>query len=224
VKALVIEDDAAVAKITRRLLMEDGFLADIAATGNEGQTLAFVGEYDLIILDLGLPDLPGIAIVQALRRAARATPILVLTGSADSETTVRALDAGADDYVTKPIGIKEFGARVRALVRRGGAQRTEGITLANVVLNRLSRQLMIDGAELRVTAKEFALIEHLMLHASEVVSRTGLLDKVWETNFDSGTNVVDVTVSRLRKKLKDAGARIQIDSRRGMGFVLSEQL
>ncbi len=222
-KALVIEDDHHLAMITRRMLEQAGFIVDTAPSAEEGQTLAFVGDYDAIVLDLGLPDRNGVTVVQALRRRGSDVPILVLTGSLDSETTVRALDAGADDYLTKPIRMEEFAARVRALVRRGGAQRTESLAMGNVVLNRLSRQLMVSGSELRLTAKEFLLLEHLMLNAAELVSRTKLLDKVWETNFDPGTNVVDVNVSRLRKKLRDANAGLIIESRRGMGFMLSAQ-
>ncbi len=222
-KALVIEDDPHLAMITRRMLEQAGFVVDTAASAEEGQTLAFVGDYDAIVLDLGLPDRNGVTVVQALRRDGNSVPILILTGSLDSETTVRALDAGADDYLTKPIRMEEFAARVRALVRRGGAQRTESLAMGNVVLNRLSRQLMVSGSELRLTAKEFLLLEHLMLHANELISRTALLEKVWETNFDPGTNVVDVNVSRLRKKLRDANAGLLIESRRGMGFMLSAQ-
>lgn len=219
-KALVIEDDASVAVAISRTLERAGVLVDVAATGNEGQTLAFVGNYDVIILDLGLPDKNGIMVIQALRRDGATTPILVLTGSGDSETTVRALDAGADEYLTKPFKPEEFNARIRALVRRGGAHRSESLALSNLVLNRLTRQLLVDGVEMRLTAKEFLLLEHLVLHANEVVSRTSLLEKVWDTNFDPGTNVVDVGVSRVRKKLRAAGADVHIESRRGMGFIL----
>jgi DNA-binding response OmpR family regulator len=220
-KALVIEDDPGVAVAISRTLERAGVLVDVAATANEGQTLAFVGNYDAIILDLGLPDKNGIMVIQALRRDGANTPILVLTGSGDSETTVRALDAGADEFLTKPFKPEEFNARVRALVRRGGASRSESLTVSNLVLNRLTRQLLVDGVEMRLTAKEFLLLEHLILHANEVVSRTSLLEKVWDTNFDPGTNVVDVGVSRVRKKLRAAGADVHIESRRGMGFMLA---
>ncbi|MBA3646334.1 MAG: response regulator transcription factor [Gemmatimonadaceae bacterium] len=220
-KALVVEDDHGLAMVTRRMLERAGFVVDVSVSAEEGQTMAFMVEYDLMVLDLGLPDRNGVTVVQALRRAGNNVPILVLTGSLDSETTVRALDAGADDYLTKPIKMEEFDARIRALVRRGGAQRTELLAMGNVVLNRLSRQLMVSGLELRLTAKEFLLLEHLMLNAAELVSRSKLLDKVWETNFDPGTNVVDVNVSRLRKKLRAANAGIHIESRRGMGFTIS---
>ncbi|MBA2689134.1 MAG: response regulator transcription factor [Gemmatimonadaceae bacterium] len=221
-KALVVEDDESVAQITKRMLEGDGFVVDLATNAQDGQTLAFVTDYDVIILDLGLPDGSGLQVIQALRRGARSTPIMVMTGSGDSETTVRALDTGADDYLSKPIKKDEFRARIRALLRRGGSQRTESLTTANLVLNRLSRQVLLDGKELRLSVKEFSLLEHLMTRVDEVVSRTQLLEKLWETDFDPGTNVVDVCVSRLRKKMREGGANVEIESRRGRGFILRE--
>lgn len=221
-KALVIEDDRSVAHITQLMLEEDGFVVDIAANAQEGQTLAFVNSYDLIIVDLGLPDGSGLQVIQALRREGKTVPVMVMTGYSDSESTVRALDTGADDYLAKPIKRAEFHARVRALIRRGGAQRTESLTLANLVMNRLSHQALIAGLEVRLTPKEYSLLEHLMCHVNEVVGRSDLLEKLWETDFDPGTNVIDVTVSRLRKKLQVAGAMVTIESRRGIGFLLRE--
>ena len=146
---------------------------------------------------------------------------MVLTGTVEGQTSVRALDAGADDYVTKPVAIDQLRARIRALVRRGGAQRTEKLALGNVILNRLSRQLFVNGNEVRLTAKELPLLEHLLLRAEQVVTRTELLERVWDMHFDPGSNVVDVNVTRIRKKLADAGAAVRIASRRGMGFVLT---
>ena len=127
------------ALLTKQVLEQEGFAVDHALTGNDAQTLAFVNEYDAIVLDLALPDRNGLTVLQALRKDGRTTPVIVLTGSKESQTTVRALDAGADDYVTKPIVVEEFRARMRALVRRGGAKRTEQLVLGNVVLNRLTR-------------------------------------------------------------------------------------
>jgi DNA-binding response OmpR family regulator len=135
--------------------------------------------------------------------------------------TVRSLDAGADDYVTKPLMVDEFRARVRALVRRGGARRTEQLTCGNVVLNRLSRQLFVGGTEVPLTAKELPLLEQLLLNMDAAVSRTELLERVWDMHFDPGSNVVDVNVARIRRKLSDAGADVIISAKRGVGFVLS---
>ena len=208
------------ALLTKQVLEQEGFAVDHALTGNDAQTLAFVNEYDAIVLDLALPDRNGLTVLQALRKDGRTTPVIVLTGSKESHSTERALDAGADDYVTKPIVIDEFRARMRALVRRGGAKRTEQLVLGNVVLNRLTRQVLVSGTECNLTAKEFQLLEHFLLNQGQVVTRSELLDKVWDMHFDPGSNVVDVHVTRLRKKLEGSKADIRIGAKRGQGFVL----
>jgi two-component system OmpR family response regulator len=209
------------ALLTKQVLEQEGFAVDHATTGNDAQTLAFVNDYDAIVLDLGLPDRNGLTVLQALRKDGKSTPVIVLTGANDSATTVRALDAGADDYLKKPIVIDEFRARMRALVRRGGATRSEQLAAANVVVNRLTRQVLVAGKECTLTAKEFQLLEHFIMHQGQVVTRAQLLEKVWDMHFDPGSNVVDVHVTRLRKKLEGAAANLKITARRGMGFVLT---
>jgi DNA-binding response OmpR family regulator len=208
------------ALLTQQVLEQEGFAVDVAGTGNEAETLAFVNDYDAIVLDLALPDRNGLTVLQALRKAGKTTPVIVLTGTKESATTVRALDTGADDYLTKPIVIEEFRARMRALVRRGGAKRTESITCGNVTVNRLTREIVVAGKACALTAKEFQLAEHFMMNRGAVVTRAELLEKVWDMHFDPGSNVVDVHVTRLRKKLAKAGADVKISSRRGIGFVL----
>jgi len=220
-KALLVEDDPTMALLTKQVLEQEGFAVDHAATGTEGETLALVNEYDAIILDLVLPDRNGLAVLQALRKEGRSTPVIVLTGAQDSATTVRALDAGADDYVTKPIVVDAFRARMRALVRRGGAKRTEQLAAGNILLNRLTREVLVEGKECALTAKEFQLLEHFLLNRGQVVTRTELLEKVWDMNFDPGSNVVDVHVTRLRKKLGGAGANVKINAKRGVGFIFA---
>jgi two-component system OmpR family response regulator len=220
-RALLVEDDPTMALLTKQVLEQEGFAVDHATTGNEAQTLAFVNEYDAIVLDLALPDRNGLTVLQALRKEGKTVPVLVLTGNTESVTTVRSLDAGADDYLKKPIVIDEFRARMRALVRRGGAKRTEQLACGNVVLNRLTRSVNVASKECSLTAKEFQLLEHFLLNQGHVVTRTELLEKVWDMHFDPGSNVVDVHVTRLRKKLEGAGADIKIAARRGQGFVLS---
>jgi DNA-binding response OmpR family regulator len=221
VRILVVDDDPTIRILVKHLLEEGGFAVDTAETGESGRVLAMVNEYDAIILDLHLPDGHGIPLVQALRRKSRDTPVLVLTGDTDKSALVMALDAGADDYITKPIDFDVFKARVRALVRRGGARRTEQLTVGNLVLNRLTREALVAGTPLHLTPRELSILEHFLLHAGEVVARTELLEKVMDMSFDPGTNVVDVNVTRLRKKLAGAGATVVITSRRGIGFVLS---
>lgn len=220
-RALLVEDDEAMALLVKQVLEQEGFAVDHVTTGNEAQTVAFVHEYDAIVLDLGLPDRNGLTVLQTLRKEGRTMPIIVLTASTDSASTVRALDAGADDYTTKPIVIEEFRARMRALVRRGGAKRTEQLASGNVVLNRLTRQVLVAGKECALTAKEFQLMEHFLLHRGQVVTRAELLEKVWDMHFDPGSNVVDVHVTRLRKKLEEAGADVKITAKRGIGFVVA---
>ena len=222
-RVLVVDDDSAMALLERRLLEEEGYAVDTAGDCESAKLLAMVNDYDAIVLDLMLPDGNSIPLIQQLRLKGKDTPIAVLTGTTDKSATVRALDAGADDYLTKPIVFDEFKARVRALVRRGGAKRTEQVTVGNVLLNRLTRDVLVGGTALRVTARELSLLEHLLLHAGEVVTRTDLLEKVFDLNFDPGTNVVDVTVGRLRRKLRDAGATLAINARRGIGFVLEPE-
>ncbi len=223
-RALVVDDDPTILLLVRRLLEEGGFAVDTANTGESGRVLAMVNEYDAIVLDLVLPDGNGIPLLQALRRDGRDTPVLVLTGTTGKSATVLALDAGADDYVTKPIDFDEFKARMRALVRRGGARRTEQVSVGNLVLNRLTRVVLIEGIPMHLTPRELSILEHFLLHAGEVVSRTELLEKVMDMTFDPGTNVVDVNVTRLRKKLSGAGATVMITSRRGLGFVLAAEV
>ena len=219
-RALIIEDEKSIARFLRRILEEEGFAVDVEESGERGQELAFIYDYDVIVLDLGLPDRPGAAIIQSLRQERRNTPVLVLTGSAGVDTMVRTLDLGADDFITKPVDREAFKARVRALMRRGGATRTEQIAVANVVLNRLTRQVLVDGKELRLGPKEHALLEHFMLARGAVVTRSELLEKVWDLHFDPGTNVIDVNIGRLRRRLADAGAKLSVTSRRAVGFVL----
>ena len=222
-RVLVVDDDSAMALLERRLLEEEGYTVDTAVDGESARLLAMVNDYDAIVLDLMLPDGNSIPLIQQLRLKGKDTPIAVLTGTTDKTATVRALDAGADDYLTKPIVFDEFKARLRALVRRGGAKRTEQVTVGNVLLNRLTRGVLVGGTVMRITARELSLLEHLLLHAGEVVTRTELLEKVFDLNFDPGTNVVDVTVGRLRRKLRDANATIAINARRGIGFVLEPE-
>jgi DNA-binding response OmpR family regulator len=221
VRALLVEDDPSSALLCSSVLEGDGFAVDVVGSAQEAMTCAMVTGYDVIVLDLGLPDGNGITVVQALRREGKTTPVMVLTGTTDRSTTVLALDAGADDYVSKPLMIDEFRARLRALIRRGGATRTEQLAFGNILLNRLSRQLYVNGAEVSLTAKELPLLEYLLLNGEKVISRAELLERVWDMHFDPGSNVVDVNVARIRRKLTDAGANVRIGTRRGVGFMLT---
>jgi len=221
-KLLVVEDDRMLLELIRRALIEEGFAVDVASDGEQAEPLVFMNDYDAIILDLVLPGKSGLQLLQQMRREGRSTPTLILTGRRGTQDVVRGLDIGADDYLTKPFDLDELKARVRALVRRGGSQRSEPrLAMGGVVLDRRRRQANVDGQQLRMTPKEFALLEYLMMRVDEVVSRSELLEKVWDFHFDPGSNVVDVHVARLRAKLRLANAALRLDTVRGIGFTLA---
>jgi two-component system OmpR family response regulator len=221
-RILVVDDDRAIVKLIARVLHDEAYAVDTANTGEEARMLALVNEYDGIILDLELGDRHGFEILQELRRNGRHTPILLYSGRGDTDSIVRGLDAGADDYVVKPVSNEELRARVRTLIRRGaGSSRLgEQVSVGNLVLNRLTRRVTSGAKEVDLTSMELKLLEHLMLRAGETVSRSELHDKVWDMHFDPSSNVIDAHIARLRKKLEKAGASAVIATRRGMGFVL----
>ena len=223
-KLLVVEDDRMLSELLRRALTEDGFAVDVAADGEQAEALAFVNDYDGIILDLVLPGKSGLQLLQQMRRESRSTPTLILTGRRAKQDVVRGLDVGADDYLTKPFDLDELKARVRALVRRSPDLKNERVALGGVRIDTRRRQATVDGRALRMTPKELALLEHLMMRTDEVVSRSELLEKVWDFHFDPGSNVVDVHVGRLRAKLRGANANVCLETVRGVGFMLSSRL
>lgn len=209
------------AELIRRALREDRYIVDVAYDASEGRALAFVNDYDAIILDVMLPDGSGLQIVHELRREGRDTPVLLLTGKNATADVVRGLDAGADDYITKPLDLSQFAARVRALVRRGGARRLERVDCGTLSLDRLERRALNGTGELLLTPREFTLLEFLMINSERTVRRSELLAKVWEMDFDPGSNVVDVHIARLRGKLRKAGSSARVVTVRGTGFKLT---
>jgi len=220
VKILVVEDDRKVAGFIEQGLREEGYAVDVAPDGEEGTMLAHVYDYDVIILDVMMPKKTGLQVASELRREGRGTPILMLTARDATEDVVRGLDVGADDYLTKPFKFDELLARVRALVRRGGAKRTELLTYGPLQLDRLKHKVHVRGKPLDLSPKEFHLLEHFLLRPEEVVRRTELLEKVWDMHFDPESNVVDVHVGNLRRKLKRAAEMDLIHTIRGVGFKL----
>jgi DNA-binding response OmpR family regulator len=219
-KVLVVEDDRKVAGFIEEGLKEEGYVVDVAPDGDEAAMLAHVYDYDIILLDVVLPKKNGFQVAAELRREGRNTPILMLTSRDAVEDVVRGLDAGADDYLTKPFRFEELLARVRALHRRGGAERLEVLRYGPFELDRLRHSASVDGKRLDLTAKEFQLFEYFMLHPEAVVRRTTLLEKVWDMHFDPESNVVDVHVGNLRRKLLKHAPDPRIETVRGVGFTL----
>jgi two-component system copper resistance phosphate regulon response regulator CusR len=219
-KILVVEDDRKVAGFVEQGLKEEGYVVDLARDGEEATMLAHVNDYDAVLLDVVLPKKNGFQIAAELRREGRNTPILMLTSRDAPEDVVRGLDAGADDYLSKPFRFDELLARIRALHRRGGAERLDVLRYGAVTLDRLRHVATVDGRPLDLTPKEFQLLEFFLLHAEEVVRRTTLLEKVWDMHFDPESNVVDVHVGNLRRKLRQAAGEALLETVRGVGFSL----
>ena len=219
-RILVVEDDRKVAGFIEQGLREEGYAVDVARDGEEATMLAHVNEYDVILLDVVLPKKNGFQVAMELRSEGRNTPILMLTSRDAIEDKVRGLDAGADDYLAKPFPFDELLARIRALVRRGGAERLDVLRYDAVVLDRLRHTATANDRPLDLTPKEFQLLEYFLLHAEEVVRRTTLLEKVWDMQFDPESNVIDVHIKNLRRKLIEATGHRLLANVRGVGFSL----
>jgi DNA-binding response OmpR family regulator len=224
VRILVVEDDRKVARFVRQGLEEEGHAVDVAADGEEGGLLAHVNPYDVVVLDVQLPKKNGLMLAAELRREGSTVPILMLTARDSTEDVVRGLDSGADDYLTKPFAFDELLARVRALGRRSGAAIAAAtLRFEDVEVDRMHHRATRDARPLDLTAREFRLLEHFLTRPDEVVTRTELLEKVWDMSFDPESNVVDVHVSNLRKKLEEGGAPRLIQTVRGVGFALRRE-
>lgn len=221
-RILVIEDDKKVASFLGKGLREEGYTVDVTHDGVDGTLKARVVDYDLLLVDVMLPGKNGFELVRELRTAGCAVPVLMLTAMDSEVDVVTGLDAGADDYLTKPFGFDELLARVRALLRRGGSGREENLIYHDVEIDRLKHQASRRGKRLNLTPKEFQLLEFFILHPERVVRRTELLEKVWDLSFDPMSNVVDVHVGHLRRKLREAGDGDLVHTLRGVGYVFQE--
>jgi two-component system, OmpR family, copper resistance phosphate regulon response regulator CusR len=222
-RVLVIEDEHKLAAYLQKGLSEQGFVVDIARNGIDGRHLAVEGEYELIILDVMLPGVDGYAVLSEIRKAHK-TPVLMLTARDRVEDRVRGLQGGADDYLVKPFAFSELLARIRAVLRRSGPpQEANSLRVADLELDLVKRKAFRAGQRLALTAKEFTLLALLMQRSGEILARTTLAEQVWDMNFDSDTNVVEVAVRRLRAKLDDPFPTKLLHTVRGMGYVLEDR-
>lgn len=217
-RILVIEDNPRMATGIQRGLRENGYAADVCPSGFEGEDLAAGSEYDAVILDLMLPDRDGVEVCRNLRRRSKSVPVLMLTALSGTEDKVNGLDAGADDYLTKPFEFEELLARLRALLRRGEA--TEGRTLRceDLELDLYTRRATRADSKVELSNKEFALLEYFMRNPNRVLSRAQIGEKVWDMNFEPGSNVIDVYVSSLRRKVDRGFERELIHTVKGAGY------
>ena len=220
-KVLVVDDDTVLAEYIRMGLREHGHAVDVAHTGAHGRTLAMVHDYDAIVLDYVLPDVTGLDVLRDLRSRGRTTPVVMLTARSGSEDVVQGLDTGADDYLGKPFEMAVLEARLRAAARRAAPARGGPLALGDVTADRLRRVVTAAGRTLSLAPREYMLLEHMLQNPERVVTRTELLEKVWEMHFDPGSNVVDVHVSRIRTKLRQAGSRVRLATLRGAGYMLT---
>ena len=219
-RILVVEDEAKVASFIRRALEEESYAVDVCGDGAQGLDLARAGCYDLIILDLMLPGMPGLEILKALRKEQVAAPVLILTARSELDQKVKGLDAGADDYLTKPFAIEELVARARALLRRGAGEAAGVLQVDDLMLNPATREVTRGGKRIELTAKEYALLEYLMRNAGRVLTRPMIAEHVWNQDFDTFTNVIDVYVNYLRNKIDRGQARKLLQTVRGSGYTL----
>lgn len=217
---LLIEDDTRIAEFIKRGLEAEGYLVDRASTGNEALEIAFSPTYELIILDLMLPDVDGLEICKRLREANVTTPILMLTAMDSMENKVTGLRTGADDYLTKPFAFEELLARIEALLRRkkGYEQASTELCIGNLTLNKETKQVYRANKTIELTPKEYALLEYFMSHPDKVLSRTRILEKVWGYNADPMTNIVEVCIRNLRRKVDENFDKPVIKTVRGFGY------
>ena len=219
-RILVVDDDRRLCAVIKRGLLEEAYAVDVAYDGEEGEYLAEVNPYDLIILDIMLPNKDGIEVCRELRTKKVNTPILMLTAKDTVEDRVKGLDAGADDYLVKPFAFNELLARVRAMLRREGMSKSPELRVGDLTLNTLTRQVWRGQRPIELTTKEYVILEYFMRHPNVVVTRTMVEEHAWDYDFDSLSNLVDVYIRRLRRKIDSEGEDSLIQTVRGAGYRL----
>lgn len=219
-RILVIEDEKKVARFLRLGLEAENHKIENAYDGETGEKMAFSKEYDVIVLDIMLPKKNGIEVLKSLRGSGRTTPVLILTAKGSLEDKVEGLDEGADDYLVKPFAFAEFIARIRSLGRRGGGDKPTTLKVADLELDPITRKARRGGKEIDLTNREYALLEYFVRNVNRVLTRTVISEHIWEYNFDTGTNIVEVYVNKLRNKI-DSGFEIKlIHTVRGAGYMM----
>ncbi len=221
-RILLVEDEEKVSRFVARGLTAERFAVDVARDGKSGWELAQTYQYDVVILDLLLPGLTGSEVLYRIRKAKSQVPVLILTARDSLGDKVEHFEAGADDYLTKPFAFAELLVRVKALLRRGPATRASILRVGDLELDRLSQQVKRAGKRVELTAKEYGVLEYLMANTGRVLSRTMILEHVWDQSFDGATNIVDVYVRHLRTKVDDVDEHKLIRTIRGLGYVISE--
>ncbi len=222
-RILVVEDEKKVASFLQQGLQEEHYNVDVAYDGEQGAQLASNNEFDLMILDILLPKKDGVTLVKELRAKRITTPVLMLTAKGSVEDKVEGLDSGADDYLTKPFSFSELLARVRSLLRRGAAEKSTLLKLADLQLDTVTHKARRGDKVIELTGKEYSLLEYFMRNVNRVLTRTIISEHIWNYNFDTGTNVVDVYVNHLRSKIDDGFEPKLLHTVRGVGYVLKEE-
>jgi DNA-binding response OmpR family regulator len=219
-RILIVEDDRRLSGIIKRGLVEEGYTVDAAYDGEDGQHLAESAPFDLVVLDIMLPKKDGIEVCRELRTKSVNTPILMLTAKDTIEDRVKGLDAGADDYLVKPFAFDELLARIRALLRREGLSKSPRLQVGDLVMDTLTREVWHNERRIDLTNKEYVILEHFMCHPNAVITRASLEEHVWDYDFDGMSNVIDVYIRRLRRKIDEESADSLIQTVRGAGYRL----
>jgi len=222
-KILVIEDEKKIANLLQKGLREHGYTVDLSHDGNDGLERASAQPYDAIILDIMLPGRDGLSVLRKLRERKVTTPVMVLTARGEVNERVEGLNAGADDYLAKPFAMDELVARLRALMRRVTGENISFYKVADLSMNLVSREVIRGSRKITLTAREFRLLEHLMRSPEQVLTRTQIIERVWEYHFDPGTNLVDVYIQRLRRKVDDGEEVKLIQTVRGVGYAIKPE-
>jgi DNA-binding response OmpR family regulator len=217
-RILLVEDEKKIATLIRQALKEQRFDVEATEDGNSGLEMASRQKFDAVILDIMLPGRDGLSMLRELRRSGNTVPVLILSARSERIERVNALNLGADDYLTKPFGMDELIARMNALGRRASSEKLTVLTVGDLVMNLVTRNVTRGGKKVELTIREFALLEYLMRSAGRAVSRTNITELVWDYHFDTGTNLVDVYIQRLRRKIDDGHAEKLIQTERGIGY------